>query len=458
LTHLLQVFTILQKHVLFAKFSKCSFGKTEIEYLGHVVSKRGVRVDESKIEAVKQWPTPTSVKQLRAFLGLASYYRQFIHRFALLVAPLTDLLRKDNFAWSTQAQQAFLTLKIALSTAPVLALPDFSKPFILETDASGTGITAILSQEGHPLAYFSKKLSPTAQKQSVYAKEMLTIISAVAKFRHYLLGHKFIIRTDHRSLKEMQVQTIQTPEQQMWLAKLLGYDFTIEYKKGCENNGADGLSRSFLTLTTVNCALLSQLHEELKQYDPQGDFTELERQSGKLQQRQGLWYWANRIIIPRNSNTIKAILQEFHDSILGGHGGYQKTLARITAQFFWKDMAKSIKVYVKVCQICQQAKYYTLPPAGLLQPLLIPTHIWQDISMDFITGLPVVHCYSMILVVVDRLSKFAHFIPLPPDFNTPKVAEVFIKQVVSIHGLPQSIVSDRDKIITSKFWKQCCKG
>jgi len=193
---------------------------------------------------------------------------------------------------------------------------------------------------------------------------MLAIIFVVAKFRHYLPGHKFIIRTNHKSLKKMQAQTIQTPEQQVWLAKLLGYDFTIEYKKGCENNGADGLSMSFLTLTTVNCSLLSQLREELKQYDPQVDFTELKRQSVKLQQRQGLWYWADRIIIPRNSNTIKAILQEFHDSILGGHGGYQKTLARITAQYFWKDMAKSIKAYVKACQICQQVKYCTLSPAA----------------------------------------------------------------------------------------------
>ncbi|XP_025628555.1 uncharacterized protein [Arachis hypogaea] len=213
LHHLVYVLRVLKHHSLFAKLSKYSFGKTQVEYLGHVVSLEGVRVDDSKIEAIR--------------------------------SPLTDLLRKEGFVWSPSASDAFVTLKEALTHAPVLALPDFSKPFVLETDASGTGIGGILSQAGHPIAYFLKKLSCTAQKQSVYAREMQAILVAVAKFRHYLLGHRFVIRTDHKSLKELQAQTIQTPEQQTWLAKLLGYDFEIEYKKGSDNQGADGLSRQF---------------------------------------------------------------------------------------------------------------------------------------------------------------------------------------------------------------------
>ncbi|XP_025635201.2 uncharacterized protein [Arachis hypogaea] len=212
LHHLVYVLRVLKHHSLFAKLSKCSFGKTQVEYLGHVVSLEGVRVDDSKIEAIRCWPIPTSVKKLRAFLGLASYYRKFICNFATLAAPLTDLLRKEGFVWSPSASDAFVTLKEALTHAPVLALPDFSKPFVLETDALGTGLGGILSQAGHPIAYFSKKLSSTAQKQSVYARKMQAILAAVAKFRHYLLGHRFVIWTDHKSLKELQAQTIQTPE------------------------------------------------------------------------------------------------------------------------------------------------------------------------------------------------------------------------------------------------------
>ena len=143
--HLSYILETMKQHSLFTKLSKCSFGQTQIEYLGHVVSRQGVIVDESKIECIKQWPTPTSSKQLHSFLGLASYYRKFIRHFAMIAAPLTDLLKKEAFKWNELSQQAFWTLKTALTQAPVLALPDFSKPFVLETDASATGIGAVLS-------------------------------------------------------------------------------------------------------------------------------------------------------------------------------------------------------------------------------------------------------------------------------------------------------------------------
>ena len=168
-----------------------------------------------------------------------------------MATPLTNLLKKDGFKWSDRATAAFRQLQQALAQAPVLTLPDFSQLFVVETDASGSGIGVILSQHGHPIAYFSKKLSPRAQQQSVYAREMQAIVAAVTKFRHYLLGQKFTIRTDHKSLKELQAQVIQTPEQQAWLAKLLGYDFSIEYKAGIENQGANGLSRAFLSITSI---------------------------------------------------------------------------------------------------------------------------------------------------------------------------------------------------------------
>jgi len=340
--------------------------------------------------------------------------------------------------------------------APVLALPDFSKPFILETHASGSGFGVILSQDSHPIAYFSKKLSPAAQKQSTYVREIQAIIATISKFRHYLLGHKFIIRTDHKSLEEMQQQVIQTPEQQAWLPKLFGYDFTIEYKRGNKNQGADGLSRAFMSFSSLTSPLLQQLQVELQSFDPKIEFTDSELQSGKLRCHQGVWYWCDKLVVPCSSPLIQTILQEFHASKLGGHDGIKKTLVRISSQFYWKHMQKSIKKYIAKCQICQQMKYSTQPPAGLLEPLLIPSHFWLDIAMDFITGLPWVQGYAVSMVVVDRLSKFAHFIPLPEDYSATKVADAFIDRVVSIHGLPKSIVSDRDKVLTSKFWEHLC--
>lgn len=158
--HLTQVFHILRSNQLVVKPSKCTFAVPQVAFLGHIISASKVAANPDKLKAISDWPPPTNQQQLRGFLGLAGYYRHFVHRFASIAGPLTDLLSKDNFLWSNTAQEAFLALKTALMTAPVLALPDFSVPFLLETDASGVGIGAVLMQDKHPIAFYSKKLSP----------------------------------------------------------------------------------------------------------------------------------------------------------------------------------------------------------------------------------------------------------------------------------------------------------
>jgi hypothetical protein len=210
LAHLRQVLETLQANRLFAKKSKCAFGEQQVEYLGHVISIQGVATDRKKIEAVANWPIPQTLKELRGFLGLAGYYRKFIRHFGIISKPLTDLLKKNNYGWSIQAQQAFTVLKQALCEAPVLTLPDFSKTFVLETDACDYGLGAVLSQEGKPVAYFSKSLSSKHLGLSIYEKEYLAILMAVEKWRHYLEHEQFIIQTDHESLKYLLDQKIHT--------------------------------------------------------------------------------------------------------------------------------------------------------------------------------------------------------------------------------------------------------
>nr|KYP39590.1 Transposon Ty3-G Gag-Pol polyprotein [Cajanus cajan] len=462
LQHLQQVLDILAKHELYAKMSKCSFGLEQVEYLGHVVSGDGVSMETSKVQAVIDWPVPKTIKQLRGFLGLTGYYRRFIQGYASIANPLTDLLKKDNFKWSNEADAAFIALKQAITTAPVLSLPDFSQPFVLETDASGSGIGAVLSQNKHPIAFFSKKLSNRMTKQSAYTREFYAITEAIAKFRHYLLGHRFIIRTDQKSLKSLLDQTLQTPEQQAWLHKFLGYDFSIEYKPGTENLAADALSRSFFMASAVTASdLVHQIKAAL------GSDTALQpiltaHSQGKALSApysflDGLLFWKGRIVVPNVPAIQNQILQEFHSSPLGGHSGIARTFARVAAQFFWPGMNKDIKNFVQQCCVCQQAKTATVLPAGLLQPLPIPTQIWEDISMDFIVGLPPAEGYTVIFVIVDRLSKYAHFAPLKSDFNSKRVADVFLHTVVKLHGFPNSIVSDRDKVFTSTFWQHLLK-
>lgn len=239
-----QVFEILDKHQFFVKRSKCTFAKPSIEYLGHVISAHGVATDPSKIIAVQQWPAPKSVKDLRGFLGLTGYYRKFIQHYGLISQPLTQLLKKGvPFSWSPISQLAFQTLKQKLVQAPVLALPDFSKGFVLETDASDFGIGAVLMQDSHPIAYLSKALDSRNQALLVYEKECMTILMAVDKWRSYLQHHQFIIKTDHKSLLYLTKQRVTSKLQHKAMMRLMDLNFTIQYKQGVTNSAADALSR-----------------------------------------------------------------------------------------------------------------------------------------------------------------------------------------------------------------------
>jgi hypothetical protein len=249
----------------------------------------------------------------------------------------------------------------------VLALPNFDQTFILETDASGSGVGAVLHQNGHPIAFFSKKLAPRMQKKSAYFREMLAMSEAIAKFRHYLLGSRFIIRTDQKSLRSLMDQSLQTPEQQEWLHKFLGYDFVIEYKPGKENMAADSLYRMFSLSwsepkTQIMQKLLQEVQSNVKMQELITQCTNQPQLKPHYSTNGGLLYWKGRLVIPEGSELINMILKENHSSPIGGHAGNTRTLARISYQYFWHHMKKDIEEFVQQCAICQQAKAsHTLP-------------------------------------------------------------------------------------------------
>jgi hypothetical protein len=203
--------------------------------LGHLVGKDGIRVDPKKIEAMQDWPHPKTLKSLRGFLGLIGYYHKFVNNYGKIAKPLTPLLKKNSFTWTPAATQAFQTLKMAMCTTPVLALLDFTNTFVLECDASGKGIDAVLMQEGRPLDLTNKKMSERNLGKPIYVKEMLSIMNVVEMWCPYLLGHRFQIKIDHQSLKYFLEQCISSQEQQKWVTKLFGYDYEIIYKKGKDN-------------------------------------------------------------------------------------------------------------------------------------------------------------------------------------------------------------------------------
>lgn len=243
LSHLRIVFTILKTNQLFAKETKCRFGVSQVDYLGHIISELGVAVDSTKIKAILEWPTPTSIRGVRGFLGLAGYYRNFIRHFGCIAASLNQLLSKEGFKWSEAAELAFNKLKESLTFPPILCLPDFSQHFVIEYDASGIGIRAVLSQNNRPIAYFSEALKGSVLQLSTYEKEMLVVVKSIRKWRPHLLGKPLTVRTDQKSLKYLLEQRITTPAQTRWLPKILGYDYEIEYTRGPENQDAGSLSR-----------------------------------------------------------------------------------------------------------------------------------------------------------------------------------------------------------------------
>ncbi|CAM8991067.1 unnamed protein product [Rhodiola kirilowii] len=358
-------------------------------------------------------------------------------------SPLTDLLRKDAYAWSPMAAEAFNALKKALATMPVLALPDFTHPFTIQTDASGSGIGAVLLQHSRPLAYFNKKFTPTMQRSSTYNRELCALVAAVHKWRQYLLGGRFVIETDHQPLRTILTQTIHTPEQQKWIAKLMGFDFEVKYRPGRNNGSADALSRvpeaSMAAMQGHSRPVCGILQHE------------------GYQIRDGLILYRDRLLVPKDPTLKDLILQEYHDTLLGGHAGVQRTLSRVSSHFYWKGMQGDIKAYVQRCGTCQQVKSMTTAPQGLLQPLPMPVGVWTNIAMDFITHLPSSKGLTVILVVVDRLTKYGHCSALSAGFAAESVARVFVRDVYRLHGLPASIVSDRDPVFMSMFWKELFK-
>ncbi|KAJ4763928.1 polyprotein [Rhynchospora pubera] len=229
--HLSQILALLRDAQLFAKQSKCEFGLQEIEYLGHIISQSGVSTDHKKIEAMQNWPTPRSVRELRGFMGLTGYYRRFIKHYGSISKPLTDLLKKNSFKWGPEADVAFSQLKQAMTSAPVLAMPNFHEPFTIETDASDKGLGAVLMQNKRPIAFLSKSLGPKSQALSTYEKEFLALLTAVQKWKHYLIAQPFTIKTDQISLKYLLEQRLHSTMQHKGLCKLLGLDYTVEYKK-----------------------------------------------------------------------------------------------------------------------------------------------------------------------------------------------------------------------------------
>ncbi|XP_074555934.1 uncharacterized protein LOC141811777 [Curcuma longa] len=428
LNHLQKVLLVLRNEKLYANLQKCSFCTSQIEFLGYIVSAKGIAVDEEKVKAIREWPTPKTINEVRSFHGLASFYRRFVKNFSTLAAPLTEVVKKNvGFHWDSEQNSAFNLLKEKLTSAPILALPNFAKTFEIECDASGIGIGAVLIQEGQPLAYFSEKLSGATLNYPTYDKEMYALVRALETWQHYLWPKEFVIHTDHESLKHLKSQSKLNRRHAKWVEFIESFPYVIKYKRGMENIVADALSRRYTLISTLNTKLLGfEYIKDLYSNDPDfGNVFEVCEHAafGKFYRHEGFLFRVNRLCVP-NCSLRELLIQEAHGGGLMGHFGVRKTLDVLVEHFFWPHMKRDVVKFCEKCITCRQAKSRSLPH-GLYTPLPIPSEPWVDISMDFVVGLPrSKRGMDSIFVVFSPFEVVYGFNPLTPlDLSPLPISE-----------------------------------
>ena len=552
--HLRQVLQRLRESQLYGRLHKCEFLKDRVQYLGFDVSAEGIRPSDDKVKTILEWPTPTSQKDIRSFLGLCSFYRRFVRGFSSIAHPLTELTReKTPWVWEQDQQRSFAQLKVAMTTAPVLIFPDFDREFVLTTDASLTAVGGILQQDHgrglQPIAFASKKLNAAEIRYSAYERELLGIVWAVGQWRHYLQGRRFVVQTDHSSLKHLPNQAAIHRRIWKWMSILQSYDIEIRHIPGTRNP-ADPLSRQhqqedqrlnaaakeeearlvdqlqlspdatddqiqaaldsafqrfqssaqssavaavkideptdFSDLPTAQClttrttiAVSAQLRQRMQELleteTPYSEILdELDQAPISAQEvRRGVevyrirhhslcihrpdfaadhQYW--KIIVPDNQQLKQQILTETHAVPYAGHPGYHRTLETVRRTFYWRGMAADVREFILQCPVCQVEKGERQLPRGSLQPIHIPEKKWTEVTMDFITKMPVTQKNNdAVLVVVDRATKMVHLIPCSESISAHGTAFLYWEHVAKIHGIPKCINTDRDRRFESRFWR-----
>ena len=463
--HVRQVLDVLRKNKLYAKASKCEFFRTEVEFLGHRISSEGIHVMQDKVRAIEEWPTPNSVKDVQSFLGLAGYYRKFIKGFSAIAGPLSELTRKENdkyipFKWTDRhEQQAFKSLQRALSSAPVLIIPDPNLPYVVRTDASDYAVGGTLSQDHgkglQPIAFFSKKLSPAERNYPVHEQEQLAIMQALGAWRPYLHGAPFKVITDHQSLRYLHTQPNLSKRQVRWMEKMAEFDMEIEYQPGKNNVVADALSRradqQVNAVTRSSAVPSNSLHERIRAAYRDDELCRVlldnasERRADYVL-RDGLLFKDGKLYVPDNKQIKTLIMHESHDTPIAGHMGADKTVQLVSRQFFWPRLSTDVREYVTSCQACQSNKASNQQPMGLLQPIAIPERRWDVVTMDLIGPLPKTkNGFDAICVCVDKLSKMVHYIPTTTTATAPVLARLFMREVVRFHGIPSTTIFDNSR-------------
>ena len=486
--HVEAVLKILKKDGLVANEKKCTFGVSEITFCGFVISNGAVKMEPSKVEAVRSWLPPTTISELRGFLGFINFYRKFLRRIGGIAAPLTALLGQRRgstpLVLSELQMEAFNKLKALVTSEPVLRQFDDKLPTAIFSDSSDNQAGSFVAQdhgEGWvPIAFESHKLSVAESRYSIRDKELLAVAGACRKFRHWLIGRKVKVFTDHESLSTLLKGSNTMPSDRVarLVEFLAQFDLDIAYLKGSSNEVADALSRlpsaslrtSELAATTVSMPVPKDWMGALKKDRYFGPIIRIllngSSKTKAAQRASKFEISANQLLITTKGSKRICVpktlqletMKIAHDEKCGGHMGIAKTQSSLQKSHFWPAMWRDIKNYVKTCRSCQSSKPNLHPSVVPPQPIVPPTSRWHTISMDFVTSLPVTKAgFDAILTVTDILTDRVVLIKTKTSATAEDTAQLFAEHIFCKFGMPLVTISDRDPKFTGDFWQALMK-
>ncbi|KAK4702014.1 hypothetical protein P7C70_g4211, partial [Phenoliferia sp. Uapishka_3] len=459
---------------LYASPKKTDLFTLETGFLGHVISTEGIRADPHKVQKIIDWTVPRTAKQVRGFLGLVQYLKKFVVGLAQQTAVLTPLTKKGIVSikglWGAQEQQAFDSIKTIITSLPCLRSLDYEseETIFVMTDASNAGVGAVLLQgetwqTARPCGFYSRQFLPAEAHYPTHEQELLAIVAALKAWRIELLGVHFKVLTDHDTLKHLKTQKTLSKRQARWTELLADYDYELSYIPGEQNTVADSLSRySFgnptphLMVAGISVAALDKsIIARIKAgYTTDPDCTKMLRNvksSPAWQLIGGVLYFENRIVVPADASLREVLLHDAHDVL--GHLGSRKTYSAVSLSYFWPTLRRDVISYVRSCDGCQRNKARTSKVAGELHSLPVPKEMFTDISLDFVGPLPLSGGFDMLMTVTCRLTGYARLIPCMTTDGARKCAERLYEGWHRFFGIPERMVSDRDKLFVSEFWR-----
>ena len=486
LNHLIEVLQAIRNAGLKLKPTKCSFAQHEVKFLGFVISSKGLAPDPDKVKAIRAYPQPKNLTELRRFMGMASYYRRFVSGFSDIAQPINKLLQKDsNFQWNTQCDRAFVTLKEALTSEPVLGFPDPTRNFIVYTDASDIGIGAVLCQTNEDnsefvISYASKAFSKAEKNWTTTDKESYAVVWALEYFHAYVYGRKVTIFTDHKALEWLRQQKSPNGKLARWILKLEEYDYTIVHRPGKLMGHVDALSRAPVQSIAVQDISYSEIAQEQEEEPsirtvihwiqndnkpdkvPDNSSSLLKTlynlfDSLKLKHRVLFRVWRtedteiDQIVLPEQLR--EDALTKAH--LAAGHMGTAKTFALLQKYYYWPGFYKSVEEYCQSCITCARNKQVPRPRLPLQSIKIVPIPFYM-IGMDIIGPLKRTKFGNVyILSIIDYFTKYAEAIALPNQ-KAETIARV-LEDIFSRHGAPSVIITDQGTNFQSLIVSSICK-